>query len=66
MEREELVSTLKAVAQETGVDFAQLVKGTLDECKEHDLPIHDGVKLAVDHLTKVDPEYYTKLEAAGL
>ena len=66
MNKDELVATLQAIATEHGVDFGQLVKGTLDECKEHDLPIHDGVKLALDHLTKVDPEYYTTLESAGL
>lgn len=45
-----------------GVDPTELLKGTRDEEKEHDMPPAKAKKTARQHLTRVDPKYYTKTE----
>lgn len=44
----------------------ELKKGAKDEKKEHGLSSKEAVKTAKDHLTKVDPKYYSKLDKIGL
>ena len=48
------------------VDRKELAIGVKDEMKEHGISKKEAIKLALDHLTKVDPHYYTKEKAAGL
>lgn len=42
------------------IDPAELRKGTKDEEEEHDMPPKLARKTARQHLTRVDPHYYTK------
>lgn len=53
-------------AQALGVDPAEFYAGILTESGEHDVSLSEGAKIALDHLRKEDPAYYSKLKAAGL
>lgn len=53
-------------ARSLGVDPAEFYAGILAESKEHEGDYAEGAKIALDHLRKEDPEYYTKLREAGL
>jgi len=53
-------------AKALGVDPAEFYTGIITESREHDTDYAGGAKIALDHLRKEDPEYYTKLRAAGL
>lgn len=44
------------------VDPKELHKGIADEEEEHEMPYKKAKKTAMQHLTKVDPKYYTKTE----
>lgn len=44
------------------IDPKELAKGTRDEEKEHDMSPAKARKTARQHLTRVDPKYYTKTE----
>jgi hypothetical protein len=44
------------------LDPAELLKGTKDEEKEHDMSPAKARKTASQHLRRVDPRYYTKTE----
>lgn len=46
------------------VDPKELAIGTKDERKEHDMSPAKARKTALQHLTRVDPKYYTKTEKA--
>jgi hypothetical protein len=53
-------------ARALGVNPVEFYAGILTESKEHGVSFSEGAKIALDHLRKEDPEYYTKLQAAGL
>lgn len=53
-------------ARALGVDPVEFYAGILAESKEHDVSFSEGAKIALDHLRKEDPQYYTKLQEAGL
>jgi hypothetical protein len=44
------------------LDPKELAKGTKDEEHEHDMPPKKARKTAKQHLTRVDPHYYSKVE----
>lgn len=49
-----------------GVNPVEFYAGIVTESREHGVSFSEGAKIALDHLRKEDPEYYTKLQAAGL
>lgn len=53
-------------ARSLGVDPVEFYAGIITESGEHDVSLFEGAKIALDHLRKEDPQYYTKLQAAGL
>ena len=48
------------------VDKSELEKGEHEEETEHGFSEPVAKQTAIDHLTKKDPQYYTKADAAGL
>lgn len=46
------------------IDPKELAKGVADEREEHDMPLAKARKTARQHLTRVDPHYYSKVEKA--
>lgn len=48
--------------QESDVDPNELKKGSKDEQEEHDMPPRKAKKTALQHLLRVDPKYYTKVD----
>ena len=47
------------------IDPEELRMGTKEEMDEHGLSLEQALKLATDHLRKI-PDYYTRLQEAGL
>lgn len=47
------------------IDPEQLRIGTKIEMNEHNVPLQEGMKIAVDHLRE-HSDYYTRLKQAGL
>lgn len=56
----------EAFTQSDDVDPEELKMGIADEKEEHGLSDEEAEKVARDHLTKVNPKYYTKLKECGL
>ena len=48
------------------VDKGEVEKGEREEAGEHNFPPEQAHNVALQHLTKKDPHYYTKADAAGL
>ena len=53
-------------ANSLGVDPSEFYMGIIAESGEHGKDYAAGAKIALDHLLKEDPKYYTKLREAGL
>jgi hypothetical protein len=48
------------------VNKSEVEKGEKEEAGEHNFPADMAHNVALQHLTKKDPHYYTKADAAGL
>lgn len=48
------------------IDKSELRSGEKEEAEEHGFDPQTAHQVAIDHLTKKDPHYYTKAQAAGL
>jgi hypothetical protein len=48
------------------VNKSEVEKGEREEAGEHNFPPEQAHNVALQHLTKKDPHYYTKADAAGL
>lgn len=48
------------------VNKSEVEKGEREEAGEHNFPPEQARNVALQHLTKKDPHYYTKADAAGL
>lgn len=65
---EEILDDYNSEASEVNeaYDPKELAAGTNDEHKEHGLTKKNAIKVAKDHLRKVDKHYYSKLAKIGL
>lgn len=56
----------KSIQKNNDVDPTELAMGIKDEKEEHGRSDEEAEKVARDHLTKVDPKYYSKIKKCGL
>lgn len=62
MNLKEHAAELVSLLLDGEIDPKELAKGAKDEREEHDMSLKKSEKTARQHLTRVDPKYYTKVE----